>query len=240
MPRSGSACPRSRRPPPPHRRRELAAGATTRSSRRRDAAPDRRPAAARKRSSAAPTRARWQLDVPDLGPAHGWASSPRSADRIATRGAGRPVQRSKPAAPWNRSTSRPSTTTSQPALPGRCDEGRLASVGEIGEVDDLHAAVRAHDQLLLDGRRVDQDVVVDRRGRPVRLATARRRHPEAPARSSASTTARAAPPRSEHQDAPAVRRRAARKPRHRRSTSRRGGPPRRRACSPTLPPARCR
>ena len=40
----------------------------------------------------------------------------RRASRIATSGAGMPVHRSNDAAPWNRSTSRPSTTTSQPAL----------------------------------------------------------------------------------------------------------------------------
>ena len=67
----------------------------------------------------------------------------KRSPRIATSGAGRPVQRSKAAAPWKSSTSRPSTTTSQPAARAAATRAVVAAVGKVGEIDDLLPGSRA-------------------------------------------------------------------------------------------------
>src|SRR5206468_2148220 len=60
----------------------------------------------------------------DEGEAHAPEPS-RTAPRITSRGAAIPVQRSKEAAPWRTSTSKPSTTVAQPAA-------RAAATSAVG------------------------------------------------------------------------------------------------------------
>ena len=58
----------------------------------------------------------------------------------------------------------------------RRDQSGVTPVRKIGEIDDLHPGVWRHDHLVLNRRRVDEDVVAVGRWRPAGVASARDRH----------------------------------------------------------------
>ena len=108
--------------------------------------------------------------------------------RMTSTGAATPVQRSNEAAPWRTSTSRPSTTTSQPGGAGGLDERGRRAVGAVGEVDDGLSGVRLDEQLVPDRRRVDDRSAPPTVGRPVVVAPRDEAHVGAPACASAAAT----------------------------------------------------